>query len=173
MTGKGSRPKTSAGIQLLLKSIVSEVESLQQRHQVWIGSTMVGTKQDVTQVGAILADLERKLNDVLQAIADLKKMWGKKRRQKSSRSRDSNDSETVRSGSRSSNGSRVSRDELQLPLIKESGRSTSDLKVSDCDTSNAESSQCKAHFEPRMLKRRESTCMQPSSKDQTEPGKSS
>ena len=155
LTGIGSRPKTSAGIQLLLKSIMSEVESLRQRNQTWLQSELSGNKQDVTQVGAILADLERKLNDVMQGIAETKKMWEVCRRNGSAHSQRS-----LRSGG--SRGNRASSDEFQLPAIKEIKRQNDDNQVQvECDSSDVKSSQSKCNFESRVLKRRESTCMQP------------
>ncbi len=74
-TGSGSRPKTAASLQLLLGGITREVASLQENYEQWTQNDAALNQQDVEQVGAIIADLERKLNDVLQELAITRQMW--------------------------------------------------------------------------------------------------
>ena len=162
-TGRGSRPKTSAGLQLLFRSILSEIETLKERKQTWLKSIAEPIQRDVAQVEAILADLERKLNEILKNIAELRKMWETTKRKESAHSRTKVNSSTESSA-----------EDMQLPQIKDTAsfekeeksdeRASADSKDSTRDSTVPDPSQenrNKRTSSEKILKRRESTFMMP------------
>ena len=87
---------------------MSEIETLRERKKIWLKTIAEPIHQDVAQVEAILADLERKLNEILKIIAELRKMWETTKRKRSAHSRTRVDSSTE-----------TSTEDVQLPQIKD------------------------------------------------------
>ena len=123
--------------------------------------------QDVAQVEAILADLERKLNEILKNIAELRKMWETTKRKRSAHSR-----------TRVNSSTETSTEDVQLPQIKDKAsfdtfdreeeksdeHASADTKDSTRDPSvpnSSQENQNKRTNNEKILKRRESTFMMP------------
>ena len=141
---------------------MSEIETLKERKQIWLKSIAEPIQQDVAQVEAILADLERKLNEILKNIAELRKMWETTQRNRSAHSR-----------TRVNSSTESSTEDVQLPQIKDKTSSdkeksdelaSADSKDSSRDSSVPNSSrenQNKRTNNEKVLRRRESTFMMP------------
>ena len=142
---------------------MSEIETLKERKQTWLKSIAKPIQRDVAQVEAILADLERKLNEILKNIAELRKMWEITKRKGSAHCRTKENSYTY-----------TSTEDVQLPQIKDKASSekeekpdehaSADPKDSARDSSVPNSSQenrNKRTSSEKILKRRESTFMMP------------
>ena len=143
---------------------MSEIETLRERKKIWLKTIAEPIHQDVAQVEAILADLERKLNEILKIIAELRKMWETTKRKRSAHSR-----------TRVNSSTETSTEDVQLPQIKvkasfdrEEEKSdepaSADTKDSTRDSSvpnSSQENQNKRTNNEKILKRRESTFMMP------------
>ena len=147
-----------------MRSILSEIETLRERKKIWLKTIAEPIHQDVAQVEAILADLERKLNEILKIIAELRKMWETTKRKRSAHSRTRVDSSTE-----------TSTEDVQLPQIKDKAsfdieeeksdeHASADTKDSTRERSvpnSSQDNQNKRTSSEKILKRRESTFMMP------------
>ena len=143
---------------------MSEVEALKERKKIWLKSIAKPVHQDVAQVEAILADLERKLNEILKNIAELRKMWETTKRKRS-----------AHSSTRVNSSTATSTEDVQLPQIKDKASFDREEEKSDehasADTNDStrdpsvpnssQENQNKRTSNEKILKRRESTFMMP------------